>query len=208
MLRMAADPWETRSILAAVRRRSLWMEVLGVALIALGIFAWIAVFAASLATVFLIGGLLLVEGVAYMAASTAYWRARSGGLVVGLLLGCLSCIAGILCFIRPLQSLAVLTFVMGIYFVASGIARFAIPMGRHLPGRGWGIAVSIVDVVLGIVILASWPVSSVVVPGTLLGIQLFVSGIAAIATGSAVRGLTAPEASGPTAGRPATRFQH
>jgi uncharacterized membrane protein HdeD (DUF308 family) len=210
--RHAASRWDYRNLTEVVRRRSLWMEFLGVALLALGLLALVAVIAASVATVFLFGGLLLASGVLTIAATAAFWRTRSGGYAMGMILGVLGVLAGILCFIRPGLSLGALTLALGAYFIASGIARLSAAMRHRLPGWGWGVGVGSVDLILGVLILASWPVSSLVVPGTLLGIQLIAAGIAAIVTGSAVRRFLAPgsgaEPGAPGAGRPETRFQH
>jgi uncharacterized membrane protein HdeD (DUF308 family) len=210
--RNVAGRWDHWNLREVVRRRSLWMEFLGVALLALGLLALVTVIAASLATVFLFGGLLLASGVLTLAATAAFWRTRSGGYVMGMILGVLGVIAGILCFIRPGLSLGALTLALGAYFIASGIARLAAAIRHRLPGWGWGVGVSIVDLFLGLLILASWPVSSLVVPGTLLGLQLIAAGIAAIVTGSAVRRFLAPgsgaEPGRPRGGKPETRFQH
>jgi len=207
-----ADPWSPRSLLSTIRTRSGWMEVLGLALLGLGIFALIMVDIASLATVYLLGALLLAEGVAYIAATVAFWRVRSGGFLLGILLGSLCIIAGFLCLIRPAQSLGALTLVLGVYFIASGIARMAVLIRHRLPGWGWGTVAAVIDLFLGILILGWWPVSSLIVPGTLLAVQLIYSGIAALTTGMAVRRVLSPpagaEPEAPSGGRPATRFQH
>ncbi len=208
MPRPTAVRWNRQTIADAVRRGSLWMEVLGAVLIALGIFALIAVAAASLASVFLIGGVLLASGAAYIAATAAYWRTHSGGFAMGILLGALCAVAGILCITRPAGSLIAITFVLGTYFLATGVIRIAVALYHRLPGWGWAAAMAVVDLLLGVLILAWWPVSSLVVPGTLLGVQLLASGVAAVTTGAAVRALLAPGPDEPRSGRPATRFQH
>ena len=208
MPRSAADRWNRQTIADAVRRGSLGMEVLGAVLIALGIFALIAVAAASLASVFLIGGILLASGAATIAATAASWRTSSGGFTMGMLLGALCAVAGVLCMTRPAGSLIAVTFLLGTYFLATGVIRLAAALYHRLPGWGWASAVAVVDLLLGLLILAWWPVSSLVVPGTLLGVQLLASGVAAVTTGAAVRALMAAGPDGSRSGRPATRFLH
>lgn len=204
----AADRWTWQSITTSVRRRSLWMEALGAALIVLGCFALIALIAASMVSVVLIGGLLLAAGSLYFAVTAAYWRVRSGGFALGILLGILCGIAGLLCITRPAGSLIAITFVLGTYFLTTGVVRMAAAVYHRLPGWGWAAAVASIDLLLGLLILAWWPVSSLVVPGALLGVQLVASGVAAVTTGAAIRAALAPRPEGPRAGRPATRFQH
>jgi uncharacterized membrane protein HdeD (DUF308 family) len=208
MPRPVAVRWNRETIRDAVRRQSFWMELLGAALIVLGCIALVAVIAASLISVILIGGLLLASGALYVAGTAAYWRVRSGGFALGILLGILCGIAGVLCMTRPAGSLIAITFVLGTYFLMTGVVRMAAALYHRLPGWGWASAVAVVDLLLGLVILAWWPVSSLVVPGTLLGVQLVASGVAAVTTGAAVRGALAPGPEEPRTGRPATRLQH
>ena len=203
------DPrWTYQSVSDAVRRRSLWMEVLGILLILLGVFALGSAVVASFATTFLIGGLLLVAGAAQIAAGIAFWRRRGGGFVLGMILGCLCVVSGTLCLVKPAASLQALTLILGIYFVASGFARMSINVRERFPGWGWGVASSLSELLLGILTLFWWPNTSLFVLGTLLGVQLIFSGTTAFAVGVAVRRILAPRAEPGHPHRPATRFQH
>lgn len=202
--------WTLQAISEAVRKRSLWMEILGGLLILLGVVALCFTVAASIASTFLIGGLLLAAGAGYLAATGAFWARRRGGFALGIVLGCLCVIAGILCFVYPVTSLLAITLTLAIYFIVSGIARIAVTVSERFPGWGWGLLAALVEIGLGVVILASWPAASLVVLGTLLGIQLIISGTNAWMVGSTVRKVLAPRAAeqGAPSGRPATRFQH
>jgi uncharacterized membrane protein HdeD (DUF308 family) len=201
--------WTFQEITDAVRRRSLWMEVLGILLILTGAFALASVVAASFATTYLVGGVLLVAGAVELVGTNAFWRHRRGGFVLGITLGCLCIVAGILCMVYPAASLLALTYILGIYFIVSGVVRFLINIREHFPGWGWGIFSAVCEVFLGIITLAYWPKTSLFLLGMLLGIQLIFSGASALATGLTVRGILAPRAEKPThIGRPATRFQH
>jgi len=199
--------WTYQSIAETVHRQSRWMEVLGALLILFGIIALSFVVAASFASTIMIGGLLLAAGVTQLAATIAYWHRRRGGYTLGLLLGCLCVIAGILCLTNPVRSLEVLTFVLAIYFIGSGLVRMPITVTERFPGWGWGVVASITDVLLGILILAWFPGASLVVLGTFLGIQLIMAGTSALMTGMSVRKFVEPRPE-IAAHRPATRFQH
>ena len=200
--------WTYQTIAESVRKRSLWMEILGALLILYGIIALGTAVTASFVSIFLIGGLLLAAGVTQIAATIGYWiRRRRAVFVLGLVLGSLCAVAGILCLTNPTQSLEVLTFIVALYFLASGIVRLAVTATARFPGWGWGIASAVAEALLGILILSMGPTGGLVVVGTLLGVQLIMSGISAVATGAAVRRILAPRAE-PHRGRPATRFQH
>jgi uncharacterized membrane protein HdeD (DUF308 family) len=205
------DPrWTFQEVADTVRRRSLWMEVLGILLILLGVFALGSVVIASVATTFLIGGVLLVAGAFHIGATIAFWQRRRGGFLLGIILGGLCLLSGTMCLVYPAASLQVLTLIIGSYFMASGVARMAINVRERFPGWGWGVASALSELLLGVLTLAWWPNTSLFVLGTILGVQLIFSGTTAFAVGKSVRAILAPRAEPPRTHhhRPATRFQH
>jgi len=204
-----ADPrWTYETVAETVRRHSRGMEVLGVLLILMGVIALTFVIAASFASAFLIGGLLLAAGVIQLAATIAYWQKNQGGYTLGLLQGCLCVIAGLLCLMNPVRSLEVITFVLAVYFIGTGVVRLPITLTQRFPGWGWAVLASLADVLLGILILAWFPGTSLVILGTLLGIQLIIAGTSAFVTGMTVHKVLAPRAEPAHHERPATRLQH
>ena len=74
-----------RHDLAALRRNWLWFELLGIALIVLGLFALASVEIASLATAVVIGVLLLIGGVTEVIG--AFWCRGWSGYFLHLLSG-------------------------------------------------------------------------------------------------------------------------
>jgi len=200
--------WTVERVADAVRRRSLGMEVLGGALVVLGLIALSYVMIASIATALLLGGLLVASGVAQIAAAIAYWRRRGGGFALGILLGGLCIVAGLSCLVSPAASLAALTLILGGYFIATGIARVWICFRELFPGWGWGVVSALAEFLLGTLTLAGWPSTSLILLGALLGIQLILSGVTAFFLGSIVRGILAPRGGAVESRRPATRFQH
>lgn len=205
----ADSRWSLQTLSQSVRTSSRWMEILGVLLILCGLVSLSSVVASSFATTFVIGGALLVAGLIEIGLTIAYWIRRQAGFNLGIILGCLCVISGILCLAYPAQSLQVLSFILAIYCISTGAARFTLTVSERFPGWGWGVIASMADVFLGILILAWWPGTSLVVLGTLVGIELVVSGTNAITTGMSVRRFLKPFAEPSHAsGRPATRFQH
>jgi len=204
------DPrWTPQEVALSVRKRTLWMELLGAGLILLGVIALGFVVVASVATTIFIGVLLILAGLAQIGATIAFWDRRRGGFALGIILGCLCLVAGILCVSNPAASLQALTLILGLYFVGSGVARSIISVRERFPGWGWGIATSAAEILLGVLTLAWWPNTSLFVLGTILGVQLIFSGTTAFAVGSAIRAILAPLAGEPARHeRPRTRFQH
>jgi membrane protein HdeD len=200
--------WTYPSIAESVRRRSLLMEVLGGLLILYGILALGFSVTASFISIVLVGGLLLAAGVTQIAATIGYWiRRRRALFVLGMILGVLCALAGILCLAWPAQTLGALTFILGLYFLVTGMVRLAVSAATRFPGWAWGVASAVAEALLGILILSMGPAGGMVVVGTLLGVQLIMSGISAVATGAAVRRILSPRGE-PPGSRPATRFQH
>jgi uncharacterized membrane protein HdeD (DUF308 family) len=86
-------------------------------------------------------------------------------------------IAGLFLFARPHATLVSLTQVLAVLFIIQGglvIGGWALL--RRMRGAGWLLVDGIVAIVLGILIAAGWPASAIWAVGTLLGINLIVSG--------------------------------
>jgi uncharacterized membrane protein HdeD (DUF308 family) len=96
-------------------------------------------------------------------------------------------VAGAFAFARPLEAAAIFTIMLGAAMLAAGIVRIYI--GTHLaPGaRGLAIFAGLVTAVVGLLILLSWPGSSLFILGTLLGLDLLFSGISWISLGLRLR---------------------
>ncbi len=78
---------------------------------------------------------------------------------------------------------------LGVALVASGIMRIvlAISMRGSVPWI-WVVFSGAITLLLGIVILAHWPVSSLYVLGIFLGIDLVFAGVGWILVGSGLKG--------------------
>jgi uncharacterized membrane protein HdeD (DUF308 family) len=152
----------------------------------------------TLVSVVFIGWLFLISGV--LEVVHAVVRKGWSGFWLDALSGFLSAAIGVLILARPEQAAAVLTVAIAVLFLIGGIFRIAAGVsGRH-PYGGWLVLHGVIDLLLGALILAGWPVSSVWVIGTLVAIDLIVNGARLIAMGLAARKL--PE-SGPLPGAPA-----
>ena len=172
--------------LAPLRAKSGWIIALGVVYVIAGFIALGSVAMATVATVFIVGIMMLLAGVAEIIS--AFQVKTWGKFVLWLLLGILYVVAGFAAFENPLLAAAVLTLVLGFALVVSGVMRIILAFGMK-EGMPWmWIALSgVITFLLGAIILAHWPVSSVYVLGIFLGIDLVFAGAGWIGLGLGLR---------------------
>ena len=106
--------------------------------------------------------------------------------VLAALLGVISLIAGVMCLRLPGLGLLALVIVVGAYLIVAGVLQIAGAVGDDQP---WvGFALGVVNLVLGILILAL-PSLSLVTFAVLFGIGLLVRGAVALWVGLRLRRL-------------------
>jgi uncharacterized membrane protein HdeD (DUF308 family) len=89
----------------------------------------------------------------------------------------------------PLAGAASLTLVLASFFVVGGVFR-AIGAGMmKFPRWGWSVFSGIVSVVLGIMLLAQMPLSSIWFIGFAIGVDLFVDGASLVSFATAINTL-------------------
>ena len=121
------------------------------------------------------------------------WYTRStGAFLWGLMMGILCIFIGGYLLFRPVAGLASLTLALAIYLFAEGILELVLSFVlRAMSGSGWLMFDGIITLILGVMILRTWPSSTEWVIGTLVGISMFFSGISRLVLSLAVRGLVA-----------------
>ncbi len=176
------DPFGPRSQLAPLRAKSGWIIALGVIFVIAGMIALGSVVMATVASVFVVGLMMLLAGVAEVihAFQVRTW----GRFVLWLILGALYIVAGFVTFENPLLAAEILTLLLGISLVASGITRIVLAFAmRGMAPWIWVLVSGAITVLLGLVILAHWPVSSLYILGLFLGIDLVFAGAGWIGLG-------------------------
>jgi uncharacterized membrane protein HdeD (DUF308 family) len=125
---------------------------------------------------------LLVSGI--IGLITTFWMRGAPGFWWSLASAFLAILAGIWLLAQPIAGPLTLTAVLIVFFLIEGVASimFAIDHRRELSGR-WGFMLvsGIVDLVLGVMLLAGWPSTAVWALGLLVGINLVFGGAALIA---------------------------
>src|SRR5580658_3747389 len=110
--------------LAPLRAKSGWIVALGVVYVVAGLIALGSVVFATVVTVFVVGIMMLIAGVAEVI--NAFQLKSWGKFLLWLLLGVLYIIAGFITFENPLFAAALLTLFLGFALIASGIMRIVL----------------------------------------------------------------------------------
>ncbi|MGD0470798.1 MAG: HdeD family acid-resistance protein [Terriglobales bacterium] len=156
-----------------------WFLAFGIVLLLLGIAAIVRSFAATVVSMVFFGWLLVFAGIAEFV--TAFMVGKWAGFFLHLLAAILFGITGALILIKPVISAEALTFVMSVFFLFGGVYQFVVSAWTHLPGWGWQALNGAIASIMGILIMAQWPVSGLWVIGLFVGIDLIVYGCAWIA---------------------------
>jgi len=169
-----------------LRMRWGWVVALGVIFLVAGIIALGSVVTATVASVFVVGVMMTLSGIAEIIHG--FQMRTWGRFFLWILIGALYVLAGFVAFSNPLLASVVLTLMLGIGLIAAGIVRGILAVQlRRAPGWGWILASAIITVIVGLMIVAGWPATSLFVLGTFLGIDLIFAGVGWIAAGLALR---------------------
>jgi uncharacterized membrane protein HdeD (DUF308 family) len=162
----------------------------GIILAALGLLAIGAPFLATVVVVKLAGWLFLIGGIVGLAS--LFTGRRVPGSFWSFLSAIVSILAGIYILYRPLAGMLSLTLVLAAFFFAQGITQIFASLShrRVLKSWGWVLLSGIVDLILGGIIISGWPETSTWVLGILVGVNLFMFGVALIMTAFASRDVT------------------
>jgi uncharacterized membrane protein HdeD (DUF308 family) len=165
-----------------LRAKSGWIVALGIVYVVAGAVALSSVVMATVISVFLVGIMMIVAGIAevFNALQVKSW----GKFVLWLLLGALYVIAGILTFENPLLAAKLLTLLLGASLIASGVVKIVLGFSMKA-GSSWVVVVlaGLVTVFVGAVIVAQWPVNSLYILGIFLAVDLIFTGVGWISIG-------------------------
>jgi uncharacterized membrane protein HdeD (DUF308 family) len=173
---------------AAVREH--WKAFLfeGILLVILGLAAMILPPLASLAVTIFLGWMFLISGIAGLVLT--FWARQMPGFWWSLVSALLALGAGIVLLVQPVQGTLTLTVVVGIYFLAEGVATimYALEHRRELTGRwSWLLVAGLMDLVIAFFIIAGLPGSALWALGLLVGINLMFGGATLIGMALAAR---------------------
>jgi uncharacterized membrane protein HdeD (DUF308 family) len=161
--------------LAPLRDKWGWILALGIVYVIVGFIALGSVVMATAVSVFFVGIMMVIAGV--VEVISAFQIKTWGKFLLWLALGALYIVGGFATFGNPLLAATLLTLLLGAALVASGIMRIilAFSMKQGMPWI-WVALSGAVTLLLGLVILSRWPVSSLYILGLFLGVDLVIAG--------------------------------
>ena len=173
---------------AIERLRGKWAAItaFGVLLVVLGFAALFFSLIATIVTVTLNGVLFLIAGGAEIGIGM---HSRTWGRFFLWVIGGLLYIAiGLLCIVNPILASVALTLVLGAALIAAGLVRaflaFQLPADQP---RALVFLAAAVTILLGLIIVSHWPLDSIYVLGTLLGVDLLFHGVGWVSLGVGLR---------------------
>ena len=163
-----------------VKSRAGWGIFLGILTAVLGLLLIAYPLFTATVTTILIGSILVLAGVFEIVQALRVHTA--GAFFTRLLLGIVYGFAGLVLLLYPLRGVAVLTVVLGVMllFEAGFTAALAFQV-KPLSGWGWLLFDAAITVLLGFLILAHWPASSLWAIGTLVGVAVLIRGVTRVA---------------------------
>lgn len=172
--------------IAALHGKWGWIVALGAVYLIAGFVALGSVVMATVASVIVVGAMMIVAGAAEIIG--AFQMKSWGKFLIWVLLGVLYVIAGFLTFDNPLFAAVLLTLFLGVSLIASGAVRLflAVSMKRESPWV-WVALSGAITLLLGLLIVARWPVNSVYILGLFLGIDLVMAGAGWVSLGLSLR---------------------
>ena len=161
--------------------------LMGVLFIVLGLVAIGEPLVAGLAVAVLAGWLLLAGGIVH--AVSAFRAGGAKSVIWHALLAVLYLAGGVYFVTHPLLGLGTLTLFLSVIFFIEGVVWVVAYF--QLRSNIWMLLNGVITLVLGLMIWAGWPSTSVWAIGTLLGVNLLMTGMSILFGGAALRRLAA-----------------
>lgn len=153
-----------------------WFLALGIVLILTGAYCIWAEMAATLASMVILGAVLVVAGIVRL---ISVFTARSIGYGILLLLGGIfELIVGLILIEHPAIGALTITLFIAMLLLVGGVFRFFSALWFRMPHYGWVAASGIVSVILGILLWVQWPISALWFIGFAVGVSLIFDGVA------------------------------
>jgi uncharacterized membrane protein HdeD (DUF308 family) len=152
-----------------------WYVALGILLIVVGIYAIWAEGAATLASVFALGIVLVIAGIGQLI--TAFMARGAGHVILLLLIGVLDVIVGLMLLEHPVAGALLVTLLLAALLVFGGIFRLISALSMQFPNYGWVAVSGVLSTLLGILLWVQWPVSAIWFIGFAVGLNFIFAGV-------------------------------
>jgi len=148
--------------------------LLGIALVVLGTICIIDPLVPSLASVVVLGFLLMAAGIAQIVS--AFWAGKWSGMLFHLMIGVLYSVVGYMIVDAPVINMVMITKFIAIFLIVSGVFRIVSAMVVRFHDWGWVVLNGGVTLLLGIMINRQLPEAALWVVGMFVGIEMLLNG--------------------------------
>jgi uncharacterized membrane protein HdeD (DUF308 family) len=173
--------------LEQVRKSWGWFLVFGILLMALGTACIAKAQTATTFSILALGWVLLISGVAWLIST--FFAFSWQGFFLYLLNAIIRGVTGYLLIRHPDAGAEGVTMVLAALFLVGGMFRITGASVIQFPRWGWTVVAGIVSVVLGVLLLSSWPAASTYFVGIAVGVDLLFDGAALIGFAGAISSL-------------------
>lgn len=164
-----------RHEIEAIRSKWIWLVALGITLIVLGTIMLGFPVVTTLATVTVLGVLIIAGGIAE--AVGAFWCREWSGFFLAVLAGTLGIVIGMMLLGNPIEGGLTLTILLASFLLVGGICRSIAALAHRFEGWGWLLLSGVVDVALGVMIWSGFPMSGLTVIGLFVGVSTVFRGV-------------------------------
>lgn len=161
--------------------------LLGTALLLFGVFCIIDPFVASIASVVVLGFVLIAAGITQFVS--AFWIGKWSGLLIHMLIGVLYVVVGYMIIDAPVINMVLITKFIAIFLVVSGIFRIVSALVLRFQDWGWALLNGGVTLLLGVIINRQLPAAALWVIGLFIGIEMIFNGWAWVILALGLRSL-------------------
>lgn len=176
--------------ISVISKFTKWFFWLGLALTVLGIAAISAATLTTVITVTVLGLFITLGSVFLILDTLKFWWGNWGGFFLHLIVAILYLIAGLMLIEYPLIGSMSITFILGVAYVVIGMFRLIYVFNTRLHGSSVAFFNGLISLLIGILILQSWPDSSLFILGLFVGIDLLFVGLAYIFMSLSVKRVT------------------
>ncbi|MEV0096707.1 HdeD family acid-resistance protein [Streptomyces sp. NPDC050738] len=164
-----------------LKRSFSWLALLGVILVIAGLLGLVYTSVATITSMLLFGWLLLIGGIVGLLQSIQ--SRDSNYFWLGVIVAALNLAAGIVVIRRPEGTAEAITMFAALLFLTGGAFRLVGSVVVRGPQFGWTLLQGAFGILLGVLVLANWPHSSLYVLGCFFSLALLFDGLGLLAIG-------------------------
>jgi len=177
------------AVMGAAAKAPGYLIGLGILFIVLGMIGIAGQVFFSFVTINVLGAFLIVGGGLQLAHAFKSTGWKSVGIQV--VLAILYIVAGLFTWAFPIPALEAITlWLAAIFFITGFLRLISAFQHRHFSEWIWLVLSSAISILMGVLIMNSYPASSLWLPGLLIAIELLLQGWSLLFMGFAARSLT------------------